>query len=222
MAWSDIANVLETLAPTVASALGTPLLGGAVAALETAFGLTPKPSDSLNDRQEALAAAIQGATPEQLAAVRKADQDYAARMAEAGFADKEAIAKLQVQEETLYVDDTADARKVNAQSDKVFNLGIVVLITFAAVMGASLYGAYCLLIGTIPVKDVAMVGMVSGFVGTIIGYVSANAQQVVSFFFGSSKGSEANAAAMAGAFTSTFGGGAPGGKAGTGSNSTAS
>lgn len=220
MAWSDIANVLEELAPTIATAVGTPLLGGAVAALEGAFGLTPSASASMDDRQGALAAAIQGATPEQLAAVRAADQNYAARMAEAGFADKEALAKLQVQDETLYVDDTADARKVNGSSDKVFNLGVVVLVTFAAIMGASLYGAYALLIGSIPVKDVAMVGMVSGFVGTIIGYVSANAQQVVSFFFGSSKGSEANSAAMAGAFTNTFGAGSPGGKPGTGTNST--
>lgn len=219
MAWSDIANVLETLAPTVASALGTPLLGGAVAALETAFGLTPTPSASMDDRQATLAAAIQGATPEQLAAVRKADQDYAARMAEAGFADKEAIAKLQVQDETLYVDDTADARKANAASDKVFWLGVVVLATFAGIMGASLWGAYALLIGKLPVANAAIVGMVSGFVGTIIGYSAANAQQVVSFFFGSSKGGEANAAAMAGAFTSTFGGGSPGAKPG---NSTAS
>lgn len=207
MAWSDIANVLETLAPTIATALGTPVLGGAVAALETVFGLTP--TGSMDDRQAALATAVQGATPEQLAAVRKADQDYAARMAEAGFKDREALAALQVQDEQIYVSDTADARKANAANDKVFNLGLVVLATFALVMGASLWGAYGLLVGKIQPHDVAMVGMVSGFVGTIIGYVSANAQQVVSFFFGSSKGSEAKTDAMASAFSSTFGNGGP-------------
>lgn len=207
MAWTDIANVLETLAPTIATALGTPVLGGAVAALEAVFGLTP--SGSMDDRQTAIATAVQGATPEQLAAVRKADQDYAARMAEAGFANKEALAKLAVQEEQIYVDDTADARKVNAASDKVFWLGVVVLATFAVIMWASMWGAYALLTGKLPLENAAVVGMVSTFVGTIIGYVSANAQQVIGFFFGSSKGSEAKSDAMASAFSSTFGNGGP-------------
>jgi hypothetical protein len=62
--------------------------------------------------------------------------------------------------------------------------------TFAVVMGAALYGFYVLLTGKLPVENAAVVGMVAGFVGIVIGYVSANAQQVVSFFFGNSKGSE--------------------------------
>jgi hypothetical protein len=124
MAWSDIANVLETLAPTIATAIGTPVLGGAVAALETVFGLTPSTSASMDDREAAITSAIAGATPAQLAAVRAADQNYAAQMAEAGFKDKEAIAALQVQDEQIYVTDTADARKANANNDKVFNLGM--------------------------------------------------------------------------------------------------
>ncbi|TCG03738.1 hypothetical protein BZM27_46190 [Paraburkholderia steynii] len=47
--------------------------------------------------------------------------------------------------------------------------------------------------------------MVAGFVGTVIGYVSANAQQVVGFLYGSIKGSEQKTDAMAAAFTQTFG-----------------
>lgn len=211
MAWSDIANVLETLAPTIATALGTPVLGGAVVALESVFGLTPTATASMDDRQAAIATAVQGATPEQLAAVRKADQDYAARMVEAGFANKEALAKLEIQETQTFVQDTADARRANASNERVFWLGVVILGTFGGIMFASLWGAYALLTGQLPVKDVAMVGMVSGFVGTIIGYVSANAQQVVSFFFGSSKGSEQKTDAMATAFKTAFG---PGGSAG--------
>jgi hypothetical protein len=207
MAWSDVLNVLEAVAPTIASVVGTPIAGGAVAALETAFGLTPKISASLDERQNAVAQAITNATPEQLAAVRKADQDYAARMAEAGFKDKETLAQLAVQQETAYIEDTADARKSNAANERVFWLGVVILGTFGGVMAASLWGAYALLTGKIPVTDAALVGMVSGFVGTIIGYVSANAQQVVSFYYGSSKGTEEHSAALASAFTQVFGGG---------------
>lgn len=213
MAWADIANVLETLAPTIATAVGTPLLGGAVAALESCFGLTPTPATTMEQRQDAIATAVVGATPEQLAAVRKADQDYAARMAEAGFKDKESIAAMQLQEVQTYVADTADARRLNANNDRVFWMGVVILMTFAALMGASLYGAYALLTGAMPIKDVSVVGMAATFIGTVIGYVSGNAQQVVGFFFGSSKGSEAKTDAMATAFKSAFGpGGSQGGQ----------
>jgi hypothetical protein len=118
---------------------------------------------------------------------------------------------MQLQETQAYVADTADARKANANNDRVFWLGVVILSTFAAVMGASLWGAYGLLTGELPVTNPAVVGMVSGFIGTVIGYVSANAQQVVGFFFGSSKGSEAKTDAMTSAFSSAFGGGKTGG-----------
>lgn len=53
-----------------------------------------------------------------------------------------------------------------------------------------LWGEYVLLTGKLPTAAAALVGMVSGFAGTIIGYVAANATQVVSFYFGSSGGSE--------------------------------
>lgn len=204
MNFGNVLNVVASVAPTIASAIGTPVAGAAVAALEAVFGITPKPSDGLDSRQNDVAAAIAGATPEQLAAMRKADQDYAARMAEAGFKDKEAIAALQLQETQTYVQDTSDARKANAANDRVFWLGVVILGTFAAIMSAALWGAYALLTGKLPIVDAAVVGMVAGFVGTIIGYVSANAQQVVSFYYGSSKGSESKSDAMSAAFKSAF------------------
>lgn len=99
-AWSDALNVVAKLAPTIASVVGGPLAGGAVTALESVFGITPQPSSSMDSRQDAVATAISGATPEQLASMRKADQDYAARMAEAGFKDVETLASLTVQDTT--------------------------------------------------------------------------------------------------------------------------
>lgn len=96
--WSDALNVVEKLAPTIATVLGGPLAGGGVAALESVFGLTPKPDATPDDRQSAIAAAISGATPEQLAAMRAKDQDYAVAMAQAGFKDAETLASLKVQD----------------------------------------------------------------------------------------------------------------------------
>jgi hypothetical protein len=46
------------------------------------------------------------------------------------------------------------------------------------------------------------VAAVFGFLGTVVGYVAANAQQVVSYFFGSSRGSQDKSAAMAEAIKS--------------------
>ncbi|OJA90634.1 hypothetical protein BGV71_06035 [Burkholderia ubonensis] len=152
---------------------------------------------------------LSGATPEQLAALRRADQDYAAKMAELGFKDREALAQLAVQEEQAYLADAQDARHANAANERVFWLGVAVLATFAGVCFGALWGAYALLTGALPVMNAAVVGMVSGFIGTVIGYVAANATQVVSFYFGSSKGSELKSEAMSTAFTQAFGSPAP-------------
>ena len=67
-------------------------------------------------------------------------------------------------------------------------------------MCAALFGSYALLTGNLSIKDASVVGMVSGFVGTIIGYAAANAQQVVGFFFGSSAGSSKKTDALSDAF----------------------
>ena len=205
MAWADVLPVIGKLAPMIATGLGGPLAGGAVAALEACFGITSDSSKSMDDRQSTIAAAIAGATPEQLAAMQKANLDYQARMTEAGFANEQALAKLKQEETLAYVSDTADARAKNAANDRVFLLGVVILLTFGVIMGAALWASYALLTGTIALHDASVVGLVAGFVGTIIGYVAANAQQVVSFFFGSSRGSETKTDAMASAFTAQFG-----------------
>lgn len=98
MKWSDVSSVVENLAPTIATVVGGPLAGTAVSALEHVFGLTPDASASVDQRQETVAAAIAGATPQQLADMRKADQDFQVKMAELGFKDKEALASLNVQD----------------------------------------------------------------------------------------------------------------------------
>jgi GH24 family phage-related lysozyme (muramidase) len=201
MNWNDALGVVEKLAPTIASVVGGPLAGGAISMLENVFGLTPVAGAPLTDRQAAVAGAISDATPEQLLAMKKADQDYAAKMAELGFKNQADLAALAVTEEQTYVADTADARRVNAGKTRVFYLACAILTIFGIVTSMSLWGAYALLTGGLPVKDASVIGMVAGFLGTIIGYTAANAQQVVGFFFGSSKGSELKSEQMASAFS---------------------
>ena len=87
MAQFDWKSIVKSIAPALGTVLGGPMGGLAGAALSKALGTT--------DAQDAtLAAAIQGATPDQLLAIKKADDDFKIQMAELGFknqSDLEAI-----------------------------------------------------------------------------------------------------------------------------------
>lgn len=109
------------------------------------------------------------------------------------------IRKLGIEEVKVYVDDTKDARDKFSQNDRVFFLGVVVLLVFAALCAFAMAGCYQLLTKGLTGIDVGTVAAVSTFVGTVIGYMANNAQQVISFFFGSSQGSKDKTDAMANA-----------------------
>lgn len=164
--WDDALNVVEKLAPTIGTCIGGPLVGGALSALESVFGLTPKPDTTTDDRQTAIAAAISGATPEQLAAMRKADQDYAVAMAQAGFKDTETLASLKVQ-------DTVSARDMQTANKSA----VPAWLTFVITVGffGLLIGLFC-----VPVPDAskALIYSATGTLGTVW-------LVVVHFWFGS-------------------------------------
>lgn len=149
---------------------------------------------------DAIGAAVANATPEQMVALRDREATFKERMQQMGFQHEEELEKIGLDETKTLVADTQDARGKFAGDGAVFWLGISVLLTFAAVMGGSMFGSYLLLSGGITVKDVGVVAAVFGFLGTVVGYVAANAQQVVSFFFGSSRGSKQKTDAMADTF----------------------
>lgn len=172
--WSDALNVVEKLAPTIASVVGGPLAGGAITALESVFGLTPNASQSQDSRQDAIAAAISGATPEQLAAMRKADQDYSARMAEAGFKDVETLASLSVQD------------RVSARDMQTSTRSIMPAVMGSAIILGSLAAAAAILSGRVSYANTTEATMV----GTVIGYIFSEAKAVLSFYFGSTRDTE--------------------------------
>ncbi len=149
---------------------------------------------------DAIASAVAGASPEQIAQMRQADNDFKLKMQALGFQHVEEMAKLGFQETQAFIGDTQDARNKHAQNKLVFWLGVTILVTFAAIMGFSMYGSYLLLSGGITIKDVGIVAAVFGFLGTVVGYAAANAQQVVGYFFGSSKGTGDAREAMSNAF----------------------
>jgi hypothetical protein len=172
--WQDALNVVEKLAPTIATVLGGPLAGGGVVALESVFGLTPKPDASTDDRQNAIAAAISGATPEQLQAMRKADQDYALAMAQAGFKDTETLASLAVQDRS------------SARNMQVSTRSLMPPIFGMAIILGSLGAAAAILAGKVEYANTTEATMV----GTVIGYLFSEAKAVLAFYFGSTRDTE--------------------------------
>lgn len=169
MSWGDVASVVENLAPTIASVIGGPLAGSGVSALEKLFGLTPAPSASASDRLTGVAEAIAGATPEQLAGMRKADQDYAVAMATAGFKDTETLASLTVQD------------RVSARDMQVSTKSMMAPVIGSAIILGSLCAAGAILMGKVSYANTTEATMV----GTVVGYLFSEAKAVLSFYFGS-------------------------------------
>lgn len=84
----DFTSILKTVAPWIGTVIGGPLGGLAVEAAANALGLSDKTIDAVKT-------AIGGATPEQLLALKEADQQFALQMQALGFkqvSDLEAIA----------------------------------------------------------------------------------------------------------------------------------
>jgi hypothetical protein len=194
---NEIGDFLKKILPWIgAAATGNVpvLIGLAAKTVGDALGteVAPKVDD--------IATAVAGATPEQLVSLREKENDFKERMQALGFQHIEEMTRLGLEETKAFVQDTQDARAKYSQNVSVFWLGVFILLTFAGIISLSLWGSYLLLSGGIQIKDVGIVAAVFGFLGTVIGYVAANAQQVVGFFYGSSKGSGDKTDAMAAAF----------------------
>lgn len=171
MAWSDALSVVEKLAPMLATGLGGPLAGGAVSMLEGVFGLTPAAGATIDDRQASIATAISGATPDQLLALKKADQDYSVQMATLGFKDAETLAGLTVQDR-----ESARQMQISTKSVTAPLLAAFITLGFFGVLAAMMF--YPLPVAT---HDALML---------MLGALGTAWTGVVSYYFGSSAGSD--------------------------------
>jgi hypothetical protein len=159
----NIGSLIGTVAPWIATALGGPAVGAGVKAVASALGLGDDATES--DVQEAL----KNATPEQLLLLKKADQEFAVRMKELGINEVRDLEK-------LAVDDRASARAREVATKDVTT----------KILAYSVVGAFIAVVGTI-LLGVARVESV--LAGTLVGYLSAKAEQVIAYYFGSSSGS---------------------------------
>jgi hypothetical protein len=181
MAEFDWKKLVGGIAPVLGTALGGPLAGQAISMLGQALGLGGDASETT------VAAAVSSGrlSGEQVVAMQQAEQDFKVKM-EGLRVD---VLKINQAAEGALIADTADARHTFGGNENVFVLGVCILVTFALLMGAVLTGCFLLMTGFFQV-DPNVAAICSGLIGTVVGYVAANAQQVVSYFYGSSKGSK--------------------------------
>lgn len=167
----DALHVLQTVAPTIARATLGPFGGLAATAISAILGTPPGDAD-------AASAALLNATPDQLLAIKKAEQDFQVQMKSLG-----------ISEDKLIYDDIANARarQIAVRDDTPAVLAYAITIGFFGTLGFMLWN------GKPAVGGDALLVML-GSLGTAWA-------GVVSFYFGSSLGSQKKDTALAAAAT---------------------
>jgi hypothetical protein len=175
----DWKGIVGAIAPILATALGGPLAGAATKVLsEKLLGRADGTDKEIRD-------AVIAADPVVLAKVKEAEMAFTAKMEELG-----------VDLERLHAQDRQSARAREVALGIVASLGIHILAFM--ILSGFLATVWWVLTGDLP-QDPLKIGLV----GTVIGYMSAKADQVIAYFFGSSAGSKAKTDAMAKAMADT-------------------
>jgi hypothetical protein len=142
----------------------------AVGAVADALGLSEKTEASIKS-------ALSGVTPEQMLALKQADQAFQLRMQELGFQNIKDM-------EALAVSDRDSARK------REMTVGdYTPRIIAYAMLGGFLAMAFGVLFGGVKADTV--------LAGTVIGYLSAKAEQIIAYYFGSTANSLAKTKMLA-------------------------
>lgn len=153
---------LKSLAPTIATVLGGPLAGMAVQAIGSAMGMSDATSERIN---EVLTSG--NMTGEQVAAVKKAEIDLKAKLAE-----------LQIKPEEIAAEDRKSARELA----KVNMLPQMVLSAIYSV-------GYFTLLYQFTTGDVVIPLQNKDLLLPLLGVMTAAQVQIMNFWFGSSAGS---------------------------------
>lgn len=163
-------NVIQNFAPTIASALGGPLAGGAVSALSQAIFGKPKTSP------EELLTAISSASPDILLKIKEAENQFTVHME-----------RLQIDREKLAYMDTANARQREVELKDWVTPVLAILITIG------FFGMLAVVfLSNTPNEQ-------SHAADIMLGCLSTAWIAVVSYYFGSCSSSKAKDVLIAGA-----------------------
>ncbi len=168
MKFSDKAKaVISAIAPTLGTALGGPLGGLAGTMITNALG-------GDKDGETQIEARLEAASPETLLGLKSAEQGFLVKMEELG-----------ITREKLEYDDRANARS----RETALGGDQTTRILAYMVVGSFIAMAFSVLFKLAVAESTLM--------GTIIGYMSAKAEQVIAYHFGSSRSSKEKTTAMA-------------------------
>lgn len=151
---------LKTIAPTLATVLAGPLAGLAVEAIGSAIGITDATKDKINDALQT--GQLSG---EQIVALKQAEIDMKTKEQEFGFKFEELVFKDR---------DSARQREMAVKDNTNKILAYTIVGSFVAMVTGTLMG---------------WAKVDSVLAGTLVGYLSAKAEQVLAYYFGSTKGS---------------------------------
>jgi len=160
-------SIVASLAPTVATVLGGPMAGMGVSVLSKMVLGRDGSGNEKTDLAEIGQAILTGGT-EVLQKVKdseveilRIESEMGVRLAEIHAGDR----------------DSARNREIETGDNMTATIAIIVVVGFFASAGW-LFSGY-----------VKLEGQTGAIIGTMVGYISAKAEQVITYYFGSSKGS---------------------------------
>ncbi len=170
----SVNSVLKKVAPWIATVAGlapipgAPLIGMAAKAVATGLGKDVKATpDAIS---EAISAAM--ATPDQLTKIKQIDDDFAAQMRTLGIQELEDLTK-------IAADDTANARAREIATHDWYPRALASAVVLACLVGEGLYFHYGAPANASP-----------ELIGRILGTLDSALMLVLSYYFGSSLGSD--------------------------------
>lgn len=170
--WTDLekgaVQVIKTVAPTLAATAAGPFAPLVLPIVQKIFGTAD--ASTVN-------AALTNATPEQLLALKQADAQL-----------QEQLKALDIQEEDLPYQDTANARNMAIQT-KDPTAGRLAWL----VVGGFLVFALLIVTAMVlsPSRWAALPADAASIIGMVLGYLASEAKQAGAFYFGSSADSQA-------------------------------
>jgi hypothetical protein len=167
----DIKAILATVAPWIATALTGPLGGMAITAAADALGLADK-------TEAGLKLALSGATADDMLKLKQADLDFSLQMQSLGFKNMEAMAALGNADR-----DSARNREIQVKDRTPKILAYLVTAGFFGMLAAMLFKI-------IPDEN-------RDILNIMLGALSSTFTAVVSYYYGSTRGSEAKSALLA-------------------------
>jgi|TARA_R110002033_G_scaffold126276_5_gene168085 hypothetical protein len=151
-----VKGIIGAVAPTIGTALGGPMGSMAANMVAEALGCDPEPKK--------IEKAIQAATPEQLAELKKIDADFDIKMKELDV--------------DLYALETADIQSARGMFSKDWTARIMGITVVGGFMG------YIFLVTLQPPEQNS-----EALINLVLGYLGGLASAVISFYFGASNSS---------------------------------